>query len=105
MRYKGFMRCTLAVAMLIAFVTSARADPPDDAVAMAPEAALACAAGRYRGEALAMRDRDDGLVQELRWRTPSGNVLRLRLTGPGCRFLEVDGVGQSDARILPGSAR
>lgn len=99
------MHRALALALLLAAGTSARADPPFDAVAITPEAALACAAARYRGAALAVRDRDDGLVQELRWRTPSGNVLRLRLTGPGCRFLEVDGVGQSEARILPGSRR
>ena len=80
----------------------ALADPPCHAQPIGPEAALACAAQRYRGEALALRDRDHGLVQELRWRTPAGNVLRIHLTGPGCRFLEVEGVGQAEARILPG---
>lgn len=68
-------------------------------------AALDCAAARYRGAALRVEARDGGQVQELRWRTPAGNVLRIRLAGPGCRFLEVEGVGQTQARILPGAAR
>lgn len=98
-------RAVLPLGLLAVFATAlpfARADAPDDAVAIAPEAALACAAARYRGEALAIRDREDGLLRELRWLTPAGNVLRIRLTGPGCRFVEVDGVGQTQARIAPG---
>lgn len=76
-------------------------DAPEDARPLAPEAALACAAGRYRGEALALRDREDGRIQEIRWLTPAGNMLKIRLTGPGCRFLDVEGVGQTQARIPP----
>ncbi|ETX27047.1 Cys/Met metabolism pyridoxal-phosphate-dependent enzyme [Roseivivax isoporae LMG 25204] len=85
--------------------TAAAGDPPRDAVPIGPAAALDCAAARYRGEALRLRDDEDGLVQELRWLTPAGNVLQIELTGPGCRFLEVKGVGQSEARILPGGQR
>lgn len=81
----------------------AAADAPWDAAPLSPAAAVDCAAARYRGEALRIEDREGGLVQEIRWRTPAGNVLRLRLTGPGCRFLEVEGVGQTEARILPGA--
>lgn len=79
------------------------ADVPSDAVALSPVAALACVTERYEGEVLRIRDDEDGLVQEIRWLTPAGNVLRIDLTGPGCRFLEVDGVGQIEARILPGN--
>lgn len=76
--------------------------PPPETAPLTPEAALACAAARYRGEALRIEERQSGRVQELRWRTPAGNVLEIRLTGPGCLFLEVRGVGQIEARILPG---
>lgn len=83
----------------------ASADPPRDARPITADAALACVKGRYRGEPLRIRDEDRGLVQELRWLTPAGNVLEIELTGPGCRFLKVDGVGQSEARIPPGARR
>lgn len=81
------------------------ADPPRDAVPITAADALACVAARYRGEPLRLRDAHGGRVQELRWLTPGRNVLRIDLTGPGCRFLRVDGVGQTDARILPGAPR
>ena len=84
--------------------TPALADAPADAVPIAAAAAVDCAAARYRGEALRVEDREGGLVREVRWRTPAGNVLRVRLTGPGCRFLEVEGVGQTEARIAPADA-
>lgn len=82
----------------------AMADPPDDAAPIDAGAALACVAARYLGEALRIEEEDDGLVQEIRWLTPAGNVLEIEITGPGCRFIEVDGVGQAEARILPGAA-
>jgi hypothetical protein len=94
----------LILALLIVLGSPLRADPPEDAVAISAEQALACAAARYRGEALRIRDDDDGLVMELRWLTPARNVLEIEVTGPGCRFLEVNGVGQTEARILPGAA-
>lgn len=100
MRYLTALTLTLGIA-----AAPALADPPADAVAIGPAAALDCAAARYRGEALRIRDEDDGLVQEMRWLTPAGNVLEIELTGPGCRFIEVKGVGQSEARILPGQTR
>ncbi len=78
------------------------AEIPYDASPLSPAAAIDCVAARYRGEALRIEDREGGLVQELRWRTPAGHVLRIRLTGPGCGFLEIHGVGQTEARILPG---
>lgn len=87
-------------AALILVATAARADPPFDARALRAEDALTCVAARYAGEPLRIRDDDDGLVQEVRWLTPAGNVLEIELTGPGCRFLEVDGVGQTDALLM-----
>lgn len=95
------LRATLLLGLLAA---PAVADAPPDAGPLSPAAAVDCAAARYLGEALRVEGREGGLVQELRWRTPEGNVLRIRLTGPGCRFLEVEGVGQTEARILPGAA-
>jgi hypothetical protein len=92
----------LAGAALLLTGAAHAAEPPPDADPLAPSAAVACAAARYRGQALRVEARAGGLVQELRWLTPAGNALRIVLTGPGCRFLEVDGVGQTEARILPG---
>lgn len=100
------LRALLLILPLLAVPAAGRADDaPWDALEIRPEEALRCVAARYRGEPLALRDREDGLIQEIRWRTPAGNVLRLRLTGPGCRFLEVEGVGQTEARILPSPPR
>lgn len=96
---------TPLILVLLLHAPATRADPPRDAVAIDPLAALDCVAARYRGEALRIRDEEDGLVQEIRWRTPSGNVLSIEMTGPGCRFIEVEGVGQAEARILPAPAQ
>jgi hypothetical protein len=98
------MRIVCIVLSIGLLAMPAYADPPSDAVPIAADAALQCVAARYRGEPLRVRDDEDGYVQEVRWLTPAGNVLELQLTGPGCRFLEVLGVGQSEARILPGTA-
>lgn len=98
------MRLSLAPLFLSLLAAPAWADPPADAAPIDAAQALACAAARYRGEALRIEDEDDGLVQELRWLTPAGNVLEIEITGPGCRFVEVEGVGQDVARILPGDA-
>jgi hypothetical protein len=95
---------TLALLCLAAPAPIA-ADAPFDAAPIGPQAALDCIAERYRGEALRLRDEEDGLIQEVSWLTPTGNVLRFELTGPGCRFLRIDGVGQTEARILPWEAR
>lgn len=103
MRRAPALALTLALALALP-AGPAPADPPDDAAPITAAAALACVAARYRGEALRIRDDDDGLVQEIRWLTPAGNVLEIEITGPGCRFLEVEGVGQDAARILPGTA-
>ncbi|MGK8234354.1 Cys/Met metabolism pyridoxal-phosphate-dependent enzyme [Roseovarius sp. MS2] len=99
------MRYALVPLIFALSATPAFADPPGDAVPIDAGAALACVADRYRGEALRIEDEEDGLVQEIRWLTPAGNVLEIEITGPGCRFLEVDGVGQSEARILPEEPR
>ncbi len=96
---------SIILIVLFLLAGAAHADAPRDAQRMAPETALSCVAERYRGEALRIRAREDGLLQELRWRTPLGNVLRIEVTGPGCRFIRVDGVGQTEARILPQAAR
>lgn len=102
------MRAILVLACLLSVPAPgawADDDLPPGARPLGAQAALACVAARYRGEALRLRDREDGFLWEVRWLTPAGNVLRIDLTGPGCRFLEVDGVGQVDARILPGQTR
>lgn len=96
------MRCALSILCFLV-AGPVLADPPADARPLEPSAALDCAASRYRGEALRLRDKERGRVQEVRWLTPGGNVLEIELTGPGCRFLEVKGVGQTDALILPGA--
>lgn len=98
------MRLVLVPLILALSALPVAADPPDDAVPVDAGTALACVAARYMGEALRIKDEDDGLVQEVRWLTPAGNVLDIEITGPGCRFIEVDGVGQAEARILPRSA-
>ncbi|NBE08333.1 Cys/Met metabolism pyridoxal-phosphate-dependent enzyme [Paragemmobacter ruber] len=98
------MRPVFAPLLLCLLAVPARADAPEDARPIGAADALACAASRYRGEALRIEEEDDGLVQEIRWLTPDGSVIEIELTGPGCRFLEVEGVGQSEARILPGEA-
>jgi hypothetical protein len=98
------MRLALAPLLLALSALPAAADPPDDALPIDAGTALACVAARYMGEALRIEEEDDGLVQEIRWLTPAGNVLEIEVSGPGCRFIEVDGVGQSEARILPGAA-
>lgn len=107
MRARSLLGCLLvSIAVAVSPVVADDDEEDDDrAVAIAPRAALECVAARYRGEVLRLRDRDDGRVWEVRWRTPAGNVLRIRVTGPGCRFLEVEGVGQAEARILPGERR
>lgn len=95
------MRPAIALPILFLFAAPVLADPPEDAAPIDAATALACVADRYRGEALRIEQEEDGLVQELRWLTPAGNVLEIEIAGPGCRFLEVKGVGQSEARILP----
>jgi hypothetical protein len=98
------LNCLLALCLMQATTPPASAGTPADAAPLGPEAALACAAARYRGEALRIAPKEDGRVQELSWRTPAGNMLRIRLVAPGCRFVEVRGVGQAEARILPGDS-
>lgn len=103
------MRLALAPLLLAPLLLAlpalpAAADPPEDAVPIDAATALACVAARYLGEALRIDAEEDGLVQEIRWLTPAGNVLEIEITGPGCRILEVDGVGQTEARIPPGAA-
>ncbi|WP_322894158.1 MULTISPECIES: Cys/Met metabolism pyridoxal-phosphate-dependent enzyme [unclassified Yoonia] len=89
-----------AVLGLCGTLSSAQNPPAADRIsADTPDGALVCAATRFRGEPLSI-EQDDGMV-ELRWLTPSQNVLRITLTGPGCRFIDVRGVGLSEAWILP----
>lgn len=96
-QYAPGMRNQLAILLVLAS-SMVRADPPADAQPLAADAALDCVAARYHGESLRIREKDRGLVQEIRWLTPAGNVLKLELTGPGCQFLEIKGVGQMQAR-------
>lgn len=99
------MRPLHLACLLIALLPPAAPRAETPAAPLAPEAAIACAATRYRGQALRIEPREGGLIQEIRWLTPAGNVLRIALTGPGCRFVEIHGVGQTEARILPGESR
>lgn len=87
------------VPLLLLATAPAFADPPADAEVIAPADALACVAARYMGDPLRLEQEDDGRLYELRWRTPAGNVLRIDVTGPGCRFIDVQGVGQTEALI------
>lgn len=98
------MRRSFAPVLLSLLAFPAVADVPEDARPIGAAEALTCAASRYRGEALRIEEEDEGLVQEIRWLTPDGSVIEIEITGPGCRFIEVEGVGQSEARILPGEA-
>jgi hypothetical protein len=98
------MRLAVVPLILALSAVPTLADPPDDAAPIDAGTALTCVAARFQGEALRIEDDEDGLVQEIRWLTPAGNVLEVEITGPGCRFIEIDGVGQSEARILPGDA-
>ena len=72
--------------------------------ASTPEAALACVAARYQGEALAVQWLGRERLWEVRWLTPARAVLRIKLA-PGCQFDEVHGVGQEAALKPPGGAR
>ena len=72
---------------------------------LSPEAALACVAARYQGEALAVQWQAREQLWEVRWLTPARAVLRIKLA-PGCLFDEVHGVGQEAALKPPaGGAR
>jgi hypothetical protein len=100
------VRLAYAVSTLLAAAALAAAAQAAPApVPLTPEAALACTAARYRGQALRVEPREGGLVQELRWLTPARQVLEIRLAGPGCLFLEVRGVGQVEAQIPPRPGR
>ncbi len=72
--------------------------------AATPEAALACVAARYQGEALAVQWLGRERLWEVRWLTPARAVLRIKLA-PGCQFDEVHGVGQEAALKPPGGGR
>ncbi len=95
----------LSLILLLTASAAALAEPAPSDGALRPETALACAAERYHGEALRIDAREDGLVQVIVWRTPAGHVIEIRLGGPNCRFLEVRGVGQTEARRLPEAAK
>lgn len=69
-----------------------------------PEAALACVAARYQGEALAVQWLARERLWEVRWLTPARAVLRIKLA-PGCQFDEVHGVGQEAALKPAGGTR
>ncbi|ULB12141.1 hypothetical protein ORIO_20240 (plasmid) [Cereibacter azotoformans] len=81
--YPQTMRPAFALLILAFLAAPAMADPPEDAAAIDAASALACVSARYRGEALRIEAEDDGLVQEIRWLTPAGNVLDIEIiTGP-----------------------
>lgn len=89
------------VSLWVTTVVSMPAIAENDRAMLTADAALSCVAARFRGEVLAINADASRGLQEVRWLTPTANVLKILLSGPGCRFLEVDGVGQMDARILP----
>lgn len=63
--------------------------------------ALAIVAERYRGRMIAaeLDEEDDRAVYDFRWLTPDGNVLRIQLDAATGRFNQIDGIGQTEARI------
>lgn len=66
------------------------------------ERALALVAERYQGRMIAaeLDEDDDRPIYDFRWRTPQGNVLKIEMDAITGQFLEVEGVGQTEARIL-----
>lgn len=94
----------LLVALFLMAALPAHADdlPPMEGV-LPIERAIATVAGRYQGRMIAaeIAEKDDAPVYDFRWLTPQDNVLRIRLDAVTGRFLLVEGVGQTDARILP----
>jgi len=92
-------------ALLLALsVVAVRADDPDLLADVIPIGqAVDIVAVRYEGRmiAAAITEEDDRALYEFRWLTPQGNVLRIRLDGMTGAFVLVDGVGQTDARIMP----
>ncbi|ATH77651.1 Cys/Met metabolism pyridoxal-phosphate-dependent enzyme [Vreelandella venusta] len=65
---------------------------------------------RYQGELLDIEVKsgrgweNSDQVYELRLLTEQGNVLKIRIARENGRFLEIDGRGQIEARLLPASA-
>ncbi|WP_136684696.1 PepSY domain-containing protein [Falsirhodobacter xinxiangensis] len=97
------IRATL-LALFLALPAHAHDDPARLAEHALPiDRALSVVAGRYEGRMIAaeLTEDDDRPVYDFRWLTPQGNVLRIRLDAATGRFLLVDGVGQTEARILP----
>lgn len=92
-------------ALLLALsVVAVRADDPDLLADVIPIGqAVDIVAVRYEGRMIAaeITEEDDRALYEFRWLTPQGNVLRIRLDGMTGAFVLVDGVGQTDARIMP----
>jgi len=101
MQATTFVRTALPLAALVwagAALAQLQARPAS-ATPLSPEAALACVAARYQGEALAVQWLAREQLWEVRWLTPARAVLRIKLA-PGCQFDEVHGVGQ-DAALKP----
>lgn len=96
----------ILLTLFLALPAAAQADDPDphlmeDVIPIGQ--AVDIVAARYQGRMIAaeVTEDDDRALYEFRWLTPQGNVLRIRLDGITGRFVLVDGVGQTDARILP----
>lgn len=97
---RGATAALLSLLLASAPAAAAWAQTKPGADAYSQEAALACVAARYRGEALALQwDAGEG-HWELRWITPARSVLRVKVA-PGCRWRSVEGVGQVEARRVP----
>lgn len=99
-------RLILPALLLAASALGARADDADPArmeTLIPIGQAVEIVAGRYAGRMIAaeITEEDDRPLYEFRWLTPQGNVLRIELDGVTGAFVLVDGVGQTDARILP----
>ncbi len=100
------IRMILPALLLALSALAVRADDPDPARldALIPIGqAVDLVAARYQGRMIAAEivEEEDRPFYEFRWLTPQGNVLRVRLDGETGGFVLVDGVGQTEARVLP----
>ncbi len=85
-----------AIALFLLLALPAAAQEP----AIPIERALELVGERYEGRMIAaeLDEEDDRIVYDFRWRTPQGNILKIELDATTGRFIEVEGVGQSEAR-------
>lgn len=101
MKRSNCMKAVFVVSLSFLLVSGpAQAQTRSSVAPSSPEAALACVAARYEGEALAVQWLGREQRWEVRWLTQTRAVLRIKLA-PGCQFDEVHGVGQEAALKRP----